>query len=91
MCPDDTRPQVAHDRQGAIVRHVPPVLGVSSTGLFASRLWARHISDKFRDAVAVAPPSHAPLFPDPDREVTRDFHRGNSRAHRARRGARLGA
>ena len=63
---------------------------VSSTGLFASRLWARHISEKFRDAVAVAP-SNAPLFPDPDREVTRDFHRGNSRAHRARRGARPGA
>ena len=63
---------------------------VSSTGLFASRLWARHISDKIRDAVAVAP-SNAPLFPDPDREVTRAFHRGNSRAHRARRGARLGA
>ena len=29
---------------------------VSSFGLFTTRLWARHIHDRFRDAVAVRPP-----------------------------------
>ena len=64
---------------------------VSSFGLFASRLWARHIHDKFRDAVAVTGPSNAPQFPDPDLEIIRDFHLGNFRANRAQRhGSRRG-
>ena len=63
---------------------------VSSFGLFTTRLWARHIHDRFRDAVAVkAPPSFSPRFPDPDRDITRDFH---SHARRAQhRGSRRGA
>jgi hypothetical protein len=63
---------------------------VSSFGLFTARLWARHIHDRFRDAVAVkAPPSFSPRFPDPDRDITRDFH---SHARRAQhRGSRRGA
>ena len=37
---------------------------VSSFGLFTARLWARHIHDRFRDAVAVkAPPSFSPPIP----------------------------
>ena len=67
---------------------------VSSFGLFASRLWARHIHDKFRDAVAVTAPSNAPQSPDPDREVVRDFHLGGFRARRAQRfgfGSRRGS
>ena len=54
---------------------------VSSFGLFAAHLWARHIHDKFRDAVAVTAPSNAPQFPDPDCEATRDFHFRARRAH----------
>ena len=54
---------------------------VSSFGLFAARLWARHIHDRFRDAAAVVPASNAPHFPDPDREATRDFHFRARRAH----------
>jgi len=53
---------------------------ISSFGLFTARLWARHIHDRFRDAVAVTAPSYTPPFPDPDRELTRDFHSGGSRA-----------
>jgi hypothetical protein len=53
---------------------------VSSFGLFAARLWARHILDRFRDAVAVTAPCHAPLYSDPDREAIRDFNLGRSRA-----------
>jgi hypothetical protein len=53
---------------------------VSSFGLFAARLWARHILDRFRDAVAVTAPCHAPLYSDPDREAIRDFNLGGSRA-----------
>ena len=65
---------------------------VSSFGLFASRLWARHIHDKFRDAVAVTAPSNAPHSPDPDREIVRDFHLGGFRDRRAQRfGSRRGA
>jgi len=56
---------------------------VSSFGLFAARLWARHIHDRFRDAVAVTPTSNGPTFPDPDREATRDFHFCARRAHRS--------
>jgi hypothetical protein len=45
---------------------------VTSFGLFSARLWARHIHDRFRDAVA--PAADVPVFiPDPDREITRDF------------------
>ena len=54
---------------------------VSSLGLFASRLWARHIHDRFRDAV-VTSTSNVPNFPDPDREIVRNFH---SRARRSNR------
>ena len=54
---------------------------VSSLGLFAARLWARHIHDRFRDAV-VTSTSNVPNFPDPDREIVRDFH---SRARRSNR------
>jgi hypothetical protein len=50
---------------------------VSSFGLFfAARLWARHILDRFRDAVAVTAPCHTPLYSDPDREEIRDFNLG---------------
>jgi hypothetical protein len=35
---------------------------VSSFGLFAARLWARRILDRFRDAVAVTATCHAPLI-----------------------------
>ena len=58
---------------------------VSTFGLFASRLWARHILARFRDAVAVTASSNLPHFPNPDREIIRDFHLGNSRARRAQR------
>ena len=58
---------------------------VSSFGLFVSRLWARHILDRFRDAVGVTAPCHAPQFSDPDREITRDFHLGRLHARRAQR------
>ena len=50
---------------------------VSSFGLFAARLWARHIHDKFRDAVAVTAPSNAPQFTDPDCGVTGNSHLGH--------------
>jgi hypothetical protein len=53
---------------------------VSSFGLFAARLWARRILDRFRDAVAATAPCHAPLYSDPDREAIRDFNLGRSRA-----------
>jgi hypothetical protein len=64
---------------------------VSSFGLFTTRLWARHIHDRFRDAVAVTAPSHTPHFPDPDREITRDFHLSRSHARPQHRGSRRGA
>jgi hypothetical protein len=52
---------------------------ISSFGLFAARLWARH--GRFRDAVAVTAPCHAPLLnSDPGREAVRDFNLGRSRA-----------
>ena len=53
---------------------------VSSFGLFTTRLWARHIHGRFRDAAAVTAPSNTPHFPDPDREITRDFHLSRSHA-----------
>jgi hypothetical protein len=62
---------------------------LSSFGLFTTRLWARHIHDRFRDAVAVKAPSLSPQFPDPDRDITREFH---SHARRAQhRGSHRGA
>ena len=83
---------MAHHKQLETIWHVPPISGVVLVGLFASRLWARHIHDKFRDAVAVTGPSNAPQFPDPDLEIVRDFHLGNFRANRAQRhGSRRGA
>ncbi len=50
---------------------------VSTFGLFASRLWARRILARFSDAIAVAASSNFPHFPDPDREIIRDFHLAN--------------
>ena len=64
---------------------------VSSFGLFTTRLWARHIHDRFRDAVAVTAPSHTPHFPDPDREITRDFHLSRSHARPQHCGPRRSA
>ena len=66
---------------------------ISSFGLFTTRLWARHIHDRFRDAVsAQAPSSCANRLRDPDREVTREFHLGNPHPRRAQhRGSRRGA
>jgi hypothetical protein len=65
---------------------------ISSFGLFTTRLWARHIHCRFRDAVSSQAPSCAHQFPDPDREVTREFHLGDSHARRAQhRGSRRGA
>jgi hypothetical protein len=52
---------------------------VSSFGLFAARLWARRILDRFRDAVAITAPCHAPLS-DPNREIIPDFILGRARA-----------
>jgi hypothetical protein len=46
---------------------------VSSFGLFAARLWARQILDRFRYAVAVTAPCHAPLHSDPDIYIVRQF------------------
>ena len=71
-------------------RYVPHVENIhrrfliSSFGLFAARLWARHIHDRFRDAVSAQAPSYALQLPDPDREVIRTFHLGTSRPRRAR-------
>ena len=45
---------------------------VLSFGLFAAYFWARHIHDRFVDAVAVTPTSNATNFSDPDREVDWD-------------------
>ena len=64
---------------------------ISSFGLFTTRLWARHIHDRFRDAVsAQAPSSCANRLRDPDREVTREIHLGNPHPrcaqHRGSRG-----
>jgi hypothetical protein len=53
---------------------------VSSFGLFVARLWARRILDRFRGAVAVTAPCHAPLYTDPDREAIQDFNLGRIRA-----------
>jgi hypothetical protein len=66
---------------------------ISSFGLFTTRLWARHIHDRFRDAVsAQAPSPRAHQLPDPDREVTREFHSGFTYPRRAQhRGSRRGA
>ena len=64
---------------------------VSSFGLFTTRLWARHIHDRFRDAVAVTAPSHISHFPDPDREITRDYHLSRSHARPRRCGPRRSA
>ena len=65
---------------------------ISSFGLFTARLWARHIDDRFRDAVSTQAPSCVRQLPDPDREVIREFHSGNSRARRAQhRGSCRGA
>ena len=66
-------------------------LVLSSFGLFTTRLWARHIHDRFRDAVAVTAPSHTPHFPDPDREITRDFHLSRSHARPQHCGPRRSA
>jgi hypothetical protein len=52
---------------------------VSYFGLFAARLWARHILDRFRDTVAVKAPCHAPLYSDPDHEAIRDLGRSRAR------------
>ena len=59
--------------------------------LLTARLWARHIHDRFRDAVAVTAPSHTPHFPDPDREITRDFHLSRSHARPQHCGPRRSA
>jgi len=66
---------------------------ISSFGLFTTRLWARHIHERFRDAVSPqAPSSCAHHLPDPDREITREFFLGNSHPRRAQhRGSRRGA
>ena len=56
---------------------------ISSFGLFAARLWARHIHDRFRDAASAQAPSYALQLPDPDREVIRAFHLGTSHPRRA--------
>ncbi len=61
-----------------------------SFGLFASHLWgtgvgSRHIHDKFSDAIAVTAPSNAPKYPDPDREISREFHLGAFCARHAQR------
>jgi hypothetical protein len=53
---------------------------VSSFGLFAARLWARRILDRFQDAVAVTALCHAPLYSDPGREAIGDFNLVRSRA-----------
>jgi hypothetical protein len=53
---------------------------VSSFGLLAARLWVRRILDRFRDAVAVTAPCHAPLYSDPGRGAIRNFNLGRSRA-----------
>ena len=66
---------------------------ISFFGLFTTRLWARHIHDRFRDAVSPqAPSSYALQLPDPDREIIREFHSGSSHPRRAQhRGSRRGA
>ena len=56
---------------------------ISSFGLFAARLWARHIHGRFRDAASAQAPSYALQLPDPDREVIRAFHLGISHPRRA--------
>ena len=59
----------------------PPSYLLSSFCPFTARSWARHIHDCSRDAAAVkAPSSFSPRFPDPDSDITRDFH---SHARRA--------
>jgi hypothetical protein len=57
---------------------------ITSFGLFATRLWARHIHDGFRGALSAQAPSYALQLPDPDREVIRAFHLGTSHPRRAR-------
>ena len=65
---------------------------ISSFGLFTTPPWARHIHDRFRDAVSAKAPFYAHQLPNPDREVTREFHLGNSHPRRAQhRGFRCGA
>ncbi len=64
---------------------------VPSFGLFTTRLWARHIHDRHRDAAAVTAPSHTPNFPDPDREITRDLHLSRSHARPKHCGPRRSA
>ena len=65
---------------------------ISSFGLFTTRLWARHIHDRFRDAVSAQAPSCAHQLTDPDRGITREFHLGDFHARRAQhRGSRRGA
>jgi hypothetical protein len=54
--------------------------GRSRYFLFATRLWARRILDRFRDAVAISALFHAHLYTDPDREAIRDFNLERSRA-----------
>ncbi len=68
----------------------PPSYLLSSFCPFTARSWARHIHDFSRDAAAVkTPPSFSPQFPDPDRDITREFH---SHARRAlHRGSLRGA
>ena len=56
---------------------------ISSFGLFATRLWARHIHDRFRDAASAQAPSYALQLPNSDREVIRAFHLGSSHPRRA--------
>ena len=45
---------------------------ISSFGLFATRMWAQHIHDRFRDAASAQAPSYALQLPNPDR-VVRSF------------------
>ncbi len=51
-------------------------------GLFAAQFLVRHIHDSRFRYTAVTATSNEPQFPDPDREVARDFH---SRARRTNR------
>jgi hypothetical protein len=61
------------------------LLKIFSYSLFGVRLWARHVHDRFRDAVAVTTPCHAPMYSDPDHEAIRDFNQGSFQALTAAR------
>ncbi len=56
---------------------------ISFFGLFAARLWARHIHDRFRDAVSAQAPSYALHLPSPDREIIGALQLGTSHPRRA--------